>query len=103
MAANTTNTYRWIMYLHAPLGSFDVIRITTLEAAKSALREYDRNTGFNGALQISGEYGCTGTLYPYTEEDWAEALEFKTIGCPFDHPTKIVKNGPRGGVRIENC
>lgn len=93
-------TYRWIMYLHNPMGGFDVIRVRNLEHAKAHLVAYGENTGFGQSLQTNGEYGCTGSLYEYTEEMWADALEFKTTGCPFDYPAKLVKNGPRGGVRI---
>jgi hypothetical protein len=88
------------MYLHDPIGGFDVIRIRNLNEAKIHLEAYGENTGFGQALQVNGEYGCTGSLYGYTEEDWAEAQEFKTSGCPFDYPAKLVKNGPRGGVRV---
>lgn len=98
----TTPKFRWIIYLHHPLGSFDVQRVTSLEAAKDALRDYDRNTGVNQALQAgSGEYGCSGSLYPYTEKAWEEAEEFGTSGCPFGYPSWLVKNGPRGGVYLE--
>jgi hypothetical protein len=95
--------YRWIMYLHDPLGGFDLERHTNLEDTKDALITYGRNTGFYQDLQTNGNYGCTGSLYPYTEEAWADALEFKTSGCPFDYPSKRVENGPRGGVRITNA
>lgn len=96
-------TFRWIMYLHDPLGSFDVERVENLEDAKVALIEYGRATGFYQDLQTNGNYGCTGSLYPYSEEDWDEALRFKDVGCPFDYPSKLVENGPRGGVRITNA
>ncbi|MFJ2176417.1 hypothetical protein ACIOHE_26440 [Streptomyces sp. NPDC087851] len=100
---NTTTNYRWIMYLHDPLGGFDVQRVTSLDAARAALIEYGRNTGFNQDLQVTGEYGCSGSLYPYTEENWASAMEYRDAGCPFDCPSKLVENGPRGGVRITNA
>ena len=95
--------YRWIMYLHDPLGSFDVQRVTSLDAAKAALIEYGRNTGFYQDLQVGGQYGCSGSLYPYSEEARAEAERFRDSGCPFDYPSKLVENGPRGGVRITNA
>lgn len=94
--------YRWIMYLHTPLGSFDIIRIRSQEEAKAQLIAYGENTGFHQDLQVTGDYGCTGSLYPYSEEDWEAAQEFKGSGCPFGYPSKLVRNGPRGGVRIEN-
>jgi hypothetical protein len=52
------STYRWIMYLHDPLGGFDVIRVRSLREAKSQLEAYGENTGFGQALQATtGEYG----------------------------------------------
>ena len=95
--------YRWIMYLNTPMGDFEVIRVHNIEEAKGSLVEYGVNTGFYQDLQVSGQYGCSGRLYPYTEEDWAEAEEYAEIGCPFDHPSKLVENGPRGGVRVFNA
>lgn len=95
--------YRWIMYLHNPMGGFEVTRVHNLEEAKGELIEYGRATGFYQDLQVSGQYGCSGSLYPHSEEAWAEAEEFSTSGCPFDYPSKLVENGPRGGVRITNA
>lgn len=96
-----TTKFRWIMYLHHPLGSFEVTRVRNFAEARAELDAYDRNTGVNKALQAgSEEYGCSGSLYPYTEDTWAEAKEFGTSGCPFDGPSYLVKNGPRGGIKI---
>lgn len=95
--------YRWIMYLHNPVGGFDVQRVTSLHAAKDALIEYGKNTGFHQDLTVNGDYGPTGSLYPYSEEDWESAEEFRTSGCPFDYPAKLVTSGPRGGVRITDA
>jgi hypothetical protein len=92
--------YRWIMYLHNPVGGFEVMRVTSLLAAKLELIAYGRATGFYQDLQVGGQYGCTGSLYPYTDEDWAEAEEYAEIGCPFDYPSYLVENGPRGGVKV---
>jgi hypothetical protein len=92
--------YRWIMYLHNPIGGFDVQRVTSHEAAKAALIEYGRNTGYYQDLQVTGQYGCSGELYPYTNEDWADAEEYAEIGCPFDYPSYLVENGPLGGVKV---
>lgn len=92
--------FRWIMYLHDPLGGFDVIRIRSLQEAKIQLEAYGENTGFHQDLQTNGEFGCSGSLYPYTEEAWESAEEFRSSGCPFGYPSWLVKNGPRGGVRL---
>lgn len=95
--------YRWIMYLHNPVGGFDVQRVESLASARSALVEYGRNTGFHQDLTVQGSYGPTGTLYPYSDADWSEAEEFRSAGCPFGYPSKLVKSGPRGGVRITDA
>jgi hypothetical protein len=95
--------YKYIMYLHNPMGGFDFTRVESLEEAKAALVEYGTATGFHQDLQVTGQYGCSGSLYPYSEENWAEAEEFATSGCPFEYPWKLVENGPRGAVRITNA
>lgn len=93
-------TYRWIMYLHNPLGGFDVQRLTSLGDAKAALIQYGKNTGFYQDLTVNGDYGPTGSLYPYSDEDWQEAERMRTVGNPFDYPSYLVESGPRGGVSI---
>ena len=96
--------YRWIMYTHNPLGGFQVYRVRNLEMAKLTLVEYCEATGFYHDPQITtGGYGCSGSLYVYSDEDWAEALEYAEIGCPFDYPSKLVERGPRGGVKVSNA
>lgn len=95
--------YRWIMYLYNPMGGFEVIRIKNLEQAKLELIIYGRSTGFYQDLQVGGQYGCSGTLYAYTKENWQDALEYEEVGCPLGYPSKLVENGPRGGVRITNA
>jgi hypothetical protein len=92
--------YRWILYLHDPMGGFKVMRVTSLPAAKRELIAYGKATGFHQDLQVTGQYGCTGSLYPYTDEDWAEAEDFADAGCPFGYPSYLVENGPRGGVKV---
>jgi hypothetical protein len=95
--------YRWIAYFTDPLGGFTVERHTSQESVKAALIAYGRATGFYQDLQTNGNYGPTGTIYPYTEQGWESAVEFKTSGCPFDYPYAEVLSGPRGGVRIVSC
>ena len=92
--------YRWIMYLHDPMGGFDVVRVHSHEEAKGELIGYGRDTGFHQDLQVSGQYGCSGALYPYSEEAWESAEEYREIGNPFDYPSYLVENGPRGGVNV---
>jgi len=100
MLETAVQPYRWIMYLNNPLGGFDVQRLSSKEDAKAALIAYGEATGFYQDLQVGGQYGCSGALYPYAEEDWKEAEAMRGIGCPFDYPAYLVNNGPRGGVNI---
>lgn len=95
--------YRWIMYLSQPLpGAFDVIRIRSHAEARAQLIAYGVNTGFHQDLTVNGDYGPTAALYPYTDEDWAEAEaeRMRGVGNPFDYPSYLVQSGPRGGVRV---
>lgn len=96
MNENTTPKYRWIMYIgqNAFGPSFDLQRVTGIGAARAAFEEYCRAV-------YTDE--CAATLYAYSEEDWASAVEFKDSGCPFDYPDKVIERGPRGGIRVENA
>lgn len=96
-----STTYRWIMYITNPGGlGGDLLRVTSQEAAKAALIEHGRNSGFYQNLTVYGTYGPTAALYPYTEDDWKEAEEYREIGNPFDYPSYLVESGPRGGVKV---
>lgn len=104
LPAKPVGGYRWIMYLYQPMGqSFELARLRNLSEAKEALIRYGKETGFYQDLQVGGQYGCSGSLYPYSREDWIEAKRFEDVGNPFDYPSKLVENGPRGGVRITNA
>lgn len=87
---------RWIVYLESPIpGNFDIVHANSIELAKKYLAAWGKDTGLGE--QVSG------TLYPYTAEDWAEAMEFANSGCPFDYPTYTMEYGPKGGIRMEKC
>lgn len=88
-------TYRWIMYMYQPLGGFDVTRVASLEQARTELWRYGRAT-------YTYEE-ATASLYPYTEEAWAEAESFRDTGNPFDYPSKVIERGPKGGMRVINA
>lgn len=92
--------WRWIMYLYNPLGGFELVRVHNFTEAREELRSYGENTGFYQDLQTNGEYGCSASLYPYSPEDWMEAERLRHEGCPFDYPSHLVRNGPRGGVSV---
>lgn len=101
MSQKGTQRFRWIMYLHAPGGlGGDLKRVTSLSKAKYALVEYGRTSGYHQDLTVYGTYGPTAVLYPYSEEDWAEAERMRDVGNPFDYPTYEVTSGPRGGVKV---
>lgn len=92
------NKYRWIMYLHTPMpGETGVTlrRVTSLQAALLELVNFELASGFIG--------GCSAELYAYSDEDWADAEEYATIGCPFDYPWKLIERGPRGGMKVVNA
>lgn len=87
--------YRWIVYLHTPMpGDVSVTfrRVTSLTGALLALVNFELHSGFAD--------GCTASLYPYSEVNWADANEFATSGNPFDYPSKVIERGPKGGMKI---
>lgn len=88
---------RWIMYTHQdgpPQTSFDLTVHASLKYAKAYYESYCRVVHSNE---------CSSRLYPFTDEDWADALDFKDIGCPFDYPSKIIERGPKGGIKVTNA
>lgn len=87
--------HRWIIYLHHPMGSFDVRREYSLSDCKRALRLYARDT-------FTYEQ-ASASLYAYSEEAWSEAKEYEDVGCPFDCPDKLIEFGPKGGIRVTNA
>jgi hypothetical protein len=87
--------YRWIVYLHQPMGGFEVRRVTSLDEAKDALYQWSRD--------VYVYEQASATLYRYSKEDWAEAEEYIEIGCPFDYPSKVMEFGPKGGIKVENA
>lgn len=87
--------YRWIMYTsqNSFSDSFDLTRHASLKDARGHYEDYCKAVGAND---------CHATLYGHDEESWAEALDFKDVGCPFDYPAKVIERGPNGGVRVED-
>jgi hypothetical protein len=86
--------YRWIMYLHAFPGQFEVKRVSSLKEAREAFFRY----GIVRDIENSW-----ADLYAYSDEAWTSAVEFESIGNPFDHMDKRLTFGPRQGVRTEAC
>lgn len=84
--------YTWIMYMHFNGPSFQLYRVPDLVTVKAIM---NANDYFNGQ-------GVSASLYPYTGQDWREAVDFEDTGCPFDYPTKVVERGPRGGLKVSN-
>lgn len=88
--------YRWIMYTSQNFPgniSFDLSRHTSLDDAKSAFADYCK------AVYNDDSHA---TLYPYSDEDWSSAEDFRDTGCPFDYPSRIIERGPLGGIRVQN-
>ncbi|MCY0941928.1 hypothetical protein [Streptomyces antarcticus] len=89
--------YRWIMYVSQNIPgntSFDLSRHPSLESAREEFKDY--------CCAVYND-DCSATLYPYSPEDWEIAQDFKTSGCPFDYPSRIIERGPLGGIRTEKA
>ena len=75
-------------------GEFGELKqFTSLSSAREAFREFKSNSWVTD--HPSGSLYCG-----MNEEDWNDALEFESAGCPFDYPSYIIELGPRGGVRL---
>lgn len=103
MAGEDLKTYRWIMYVYNPQGGFEVSRVETLDHAVLDLYQYTEATGYYYDLQVTGQYGCSAVLYPYSADNWTDAKEYEGTGNPFDYPSKMIEFGPRGGARITSA
>lgn len=87
--------YRWIVYLNHPMGGFELKLAKSIRWAKLKLEEYAKDT-------LTYEQ-ASASLYAYSEEAWSEAMDYENIGCPFDHPAKVMEFGPKGGIRVINA
>ena len=89
----------YIAYFHSgfPGGAGDLHRFDSLSEAKSAFR------GWSGESWVTTDGASASLYWSDNEEDWAEAQEFETVGCPFDYPSYLLNIGPRGGVLAERC
>ena len=89
--------YEWIMYpqqndLPGITGS--VSRVRSIDEAKRQLEDFSRDTHHDDV---------SATLYAYSDEAWAEALEFYNVGCPFDYPDRLIERGARGGLKVSRA
>lgn len=87
-------TARWIMYAQHNIPGVrpsDLTEQRSLESAKRELADYAEAVQYDDVLAV---------LYHWAPERWAEALEFKDVGCPFDYPDRLIERGPRGGFVI---
>lgn len=85
---------RWIMYASQVMPGNTSFRLSchqSLDWCKDSLAQFSRE------IYADDVYA---TLYPFTEEMWAEARKYEETGCPFDYPSKIIERGPRGALRI---
>lgn len=85
--------YEWIMYqqMNGLPGSESVSRVHSIDEAKRALETFSRETYHDNV---------SATLYAYSDEAWAEAQDFRNVGCPFDYPDRLIERGPRGGMKV---
>lgn len=86
--------YRWIVYLCAFPGQFEVKRVASLREARDVFFRY----GIVRDIE-----NTWADLYAYDDERWASAMEYENIGNPFDYMDKRLTFGPRQGVRVEAC
>ncbi|MGW0580093.1 hypothetical protein ACWD25_29945 [Streptomyces sp. NPDC002920] len=85
---------RWIAYLHVDVpgrDTFTVTAVKSLEDAVAALRGFARGQNTDAV---------SASLYPFTPDNWTDAMEFRKAGCPFDYPSRLIERGARGGFRI---
>ncbi|WAB08870.1 hypothetical protein SEA_SUCCESS_91 [Streptomyces phage Success] len=85
---------RWIVYLHVDVPGRDAFTVTAVENlrdARAALEAWSR---------AMGEDNVSASLYPYSAEAWADAVDFRSVGCPFDYPSRVITRGMRGGFRM---
>ncbi|MEN8656388.1 hypothetical protein ABCR94_38895 [Streptomyces sp. 21So2-11] len=85
--------YRWISYMSQNIPgntSFTLGRHASLGAARNAYAEFCNAVGTDE---------CSMTLYPFSEQNWKDAEEFKEAGC-VGYPSRIIERGPLGGVRV---
>lgn len=69
-------------------------KFTSLAQAKAEFREFKGHSWVTDC--------ASGSLYcGMNEDDWQSALEYESVGNPFDYPTYIIELGPRGGVKLE--
>ena len=86
--------YQWIMYAQQNIPgniSFDLSRVKSLDEAKRALETFSRAVYCDDV---------SATLYAYSDEAWAEAEDFRSVGCPFDYPDRLIERGTRGAMKV---
>jgi hypothetical protein len=85
---------KYIVYLHHPLGGFELATAYSIDDAKAVFLFYAEATYTNNP---------TASLYPYSEKNWEGAVEYENIGCPLGSPAYVLEIGPRGGVKVEKA
>lgn len=89
--------YEWIMYLSQNIPgslSFDLQRATSIRDAQDQFSTFCR--------EVYSE-DCHAFLYAYSDEAWAEAEDFRGVGCPFDHPDRLIERSRTGAVKVTRC
>lgn len=86
--------YEWIVYLSQNISggqSFDLQRARSIRDAQDQFETFCREVYSDD---------CSALLYAYSDEAWAQALDFRDVGCPFDYPDRLIERGARGGVKV---
>lgn len=88
------NKYKYIVYLMQNFPgqqSFDLFPARSIKHAKELYVDFCESVGNDDSSAF---------LYPWTPENWRDAVEFGEDGCPFDYPSLLIERGPRGGVAV---
>jgi len=89
--------FRWISYTQAHIPgnqSFQLGRHESLADARQTFLKFCHDSGYDASSM---------SLYAYSDEAWAQAEDFRDIGCPFDYPVRRIIRGERNGVVMEKC
>lgn len=81
---------KWILYSGQDFGGEEITKHDSLAECRERVK-------YNNSCTSSY---WNGRVYPYTEENWEDAMDFKDSGCPFDYPSYLVETGVRGGVSV---
>lgn len=92
----TVPARRFILYVSNVIPgnvSFELITATGKLDAVQRVRQFADDTGMDACA----------TVYGFDSESWAEAQEYREIGCPFDYPMGTVDLTDSGTYKFNEC